>query len=279
MVSVPTIGLDQFLRISPTSFPVQHWITDSLMTLPLFAAGCWAGDRVACRTGSGTENRSEIVKRPIVISLFCALLLAPAWFAINKTDNPVTAQPLVFPHASDSGDVYLVPPGVIVALVCVSLVPTAFWLGRAITRAACRTRAAGQVRLTAAPVRYLLASAAPLLLAAAVPLLAWLLYRTAGQAYASQVYCASSPPVAARHTAAVPAAARIAAAPFAVGYQIAHALQDGLAGQAAGLPAAALALLITARREARGQRPAIRPEGQALRRPLLDHRRGIRLMY
>jgi hypothetical protein len=95
MVSVPTIGLDQFLRISPANFPVQHWITDSLMTLPLFAAGCWAGDRVTCRTGSGTENRSEIVKRPIVISLFCALLLAPAWFAINKTDNPVTAQPLV----------------------------------------------------------------------------------------------------------------------------------------------------------------------------------------
>lgn len=212
MVGVPAMGTDQFLRAPPSSFPVGHWITDSLMALPLFAAGCWAGDLLAARMGLGAARLPEILKRSLITSLACALFLAPAWFAINQVDNPVTAEPIVFPHASDSGDVYSAPPAVIAALACVCLAPAACWLGRALTRA----------------------TVAALLLTAATPALAWLLYRTATHAYASQVYYSAH-------------AADSTAAPFAAVYQIAHALQDGLVGQAAGLPAAVLALLIPAR--------------------------------
>lgn len=246
MVSLPAIGLDLLLRSAAASFPaqpvsaLQNWITDSLMAVPFFALGAWAGDLVAFRAGIGMATRADLVKRALIIALLSALAIAPVWFEVSRMDNPVTAQPLVPPHAHDSGDVYSVPAGVIIALVCVCLVPAAFWAGRAVTRSplVARVRAARPVTRLAVPV----------LLVAAVPVLAWLLYRAAGHAYASQVYYGGGAPVAARHTAAARATAHVAAAPFALARQIAHAVQDGFAGQAAGLPATALTLLFAFRR-------------------------------
>lgn len=266
MVSLPTMALDQLLRTplaSLTGQPAlqaQHWITDSLMALPLFAAACWAGDLVASRMAFDGGNFSEVIKRPLIISLFCALFLVPVWFVINKTVTPAGVHPHVAPHASDTGDVYSVPPGVIIALVCVCLIPSALWLGRSLTRAARRWPGI----------------AVPLLLAAAMPVLGWLLYATAVRAYASQVYYAGSPFAVGRHMLATAATAHVVTAPFAVGYQIAHAVQDGLAGQAAGLPVAALALLIPARRAARGRDevppPAVSAAGgEATKTPAGQH--------
>lgn len=251
MVSLPAIGLDLLLRTPAASFPaqsgpaVQNWITDSLMAVPFFFAGVWMGDRLASRAGLGMAKRSDLVKRSLVIALLSSLAIAPVWFVVSEIDNPVTAQPIVFPHAHDSGAVYSVPAGVVIALVCVCLVPAAFWAGRAIARHApfARTRALPVTR-----------TAIPVLLAAAVPVLAWLLYRAADHAYASQVYYGGAA-VAARHTAAH-AATHVAAAPFAFAYQVAHAVQDGLAGQAAGLPAAALTLLLIGRHSPAPQDPA-----------------------
>lgn len=248
MMSFPVIGLDQFLRTAPARFPadpstaVQHWLTDSLMALPLFAAGVWAGDRLAGRAGLGMASRADLVKRALLIALLAALALAPVWYVLNKTDNPVLAQPLVFPHAQDSGDVYSVAPAVIIALACVCLVPAATWAGRAATRAA------------AVPAR-----TAVLLVAVAAGLAsAWLLHQAAVRAYASQVYY--TPAHAALPGSPHEAAAPYAPAPYAVAYQAAHALQDGLAGQAAGLPVAAAALFwVTRRRPAGTQRRT--PEG------------------
>jgi len=85
-----------------------------------------------------------------------------------------------------------------------------------------------------------------------IGVLAWLLHQAAERAYASRVYQTkallpvpprphavhSSPP---RPSAAGPSAT---AAPYSFFYQAAHALQDGLAGQAAGLPVAITVLLI-----------------------------------
>jgi hypothetical protein len=122
MISFPVIGLDQFLRTTPAKFSeqpviqVQHWLSDSLMALPLFAVGIWGGDLIARRAGIGTRHP---VKRALLISLLTALAMSLAWFQVDRTTNPVTAQPLIFPHAQDSGDVYWVVPGVIVALLLV----------------------------------------------------------------------------------------------------------------------------------------------------------------
>lgn len=215
-ISFPVIALDQFLRTTPANLAAQpavqaqHWVTGALMALPLFAAACWAGDLVAARAAISPRGRMETMQRSLMISLFCVVFLTPVWFGINKNTNPLTSQPLVFPHARDSGDVYTVPSAVVVALVCVCLVPAAFWLGRAVPG-----------RLPGQAPRRLAATAIPLLLVAAVPVAAWLLYRVSGHAYASQVY------ITVRGTAVRPA-------PFATGLQIAHAVQDGLAGQAAG---------------------------------------------
>jgi hypothetical protein len=225
MISFPVIGLDQFLRTAPAKFSeqpliqVQHWLSDSLMALPLFAVGIWGGDLIARRAGLGTRRP---VRRALLISLLTALAMSLAWFQIDRTANPVTAQPLVFPHARDSGDVYWVVPGVIVALCCVCLVPAAIWAGRAIARGA------------------LARTAIPVLLAAAAPLSAWLLHQAAERAYSSQVYYTSAA-FPSHRGSSLPTEA-VTAAPFAFAYQAAHALQDGLAGQAAGFPVAIIAL-------------------------------------
>lgn len=245
MISFPVIGLDQFLRTMPTKFSeqpmiqVQHWLSDSLMALPLFAVGIWAGDLIARRAGLGTKSP---VRRALLVSLLTALAMSIAWFQIDRTTNPVTAQPLVFPHARDSGDVYWVAPGVIVALCCVCLVPAAIWAGRAIARGT------------------LARTAIPMLLMAAAPLSAWLLHQAAEHAYSSQVYYTSAA-FSAHRGSRLPAGTTVTAAPFAFAYQAAHALQDGLAGQAAGFPVVALALRI--RRSPDADSPDTRqiPEG------------------
>lgn len=239
MISFPVIGLDQFLRTTPAKFSeqpviqVQHWLSDSLMALPLFAVGIWAGDLVARRAGLGTRHPA---KRALLISLLTALVMSLAWFQIDRTTNPVTAQPLVFPHARDSGDVYWVAPGVIVALCCVCLVPGAIWAGHAIARGAfART-------------------ATLALLVAAAPVCAWVLHQAAEHAYSSQVYYTSAA-LPSRRGSRLPAQAATAA-PFAFAYQAAHALQDGLAGQAVGFPIAVMALRI---RHGPGDRPPPHP--------------------
>ncbi len=246
LISFPVIGLDQFLRISPSrlseqpAVQIQNWLADSLLALPLFAAAIWAGDWIARRAGLGTSRAVDAVKRAVVVTVAAALALAPVWFWIDRSDNPVTAQPLVFPHAQDSGDVYWVPSWVILTLVCVCLAPATAWLGWSLTR---RLR----------PRLPRVAVLVPLL--AAAPVLAWLLHQASGHAYASQLYYTSAQAAPARPHALAKAAsearapsAPVTAAPDAFADQAAHALQDGLAGQAIGLPVAAIVLLRGTRR-------------------------------
>ena len=236
LLGLAVIGLDQFLRVSPAQFAmqpgteIQHWIADSLMATPLFAAGILAGDWIAGRARLTADRRTDLLKRAMLISVATALVLSPAWFQVDRTDNPITSQPLVFPQAHDSGDVYWVTSPVIVALACVCLIPAAAWAGHRLVR-----------RLPASRGRTVLRVTAMVALVAAVPVLASLLHQAAVHAYSSRVY----------YTAAIAPGQRPAAAPFALGYQAAHALQDGLAGQAAGL-AVTVAVLLAGL----GRRPA-----------------------
>jgi hypothetical protein len=269
MISFPVVGLDLFLRTASGRFSAQpyaqlgSWITDSLMMLPLFAIGVWAGDRIASVAGLGTARRADVLKRAVTVTLFAALAQVPVWFLVNKYDNPATAQPLVAPQAHDSGDVYWVAPWVVPTLVCACLVPAAVWaaraIGRGITTRTATTRTAAGSPGTRAPwppraaaVLTYAGLLVPLLAVAA--LFAWALHQAAGHAYASQVYYTSAPPAVPRHSHVFSAArearsvsSRVTAAPFALAYQAAHALQDGLAGQAAGLPVVVIALLRVAR--------------------------------
>jgi hypothetical protein len=279
LVSFPVIGFDQFLRAVPSKVSeqaagqIQNWLADSLLAVPLFAVGIWAGDRIARRAGLGTARPIDAAKRAMVITLLTAMALTPIWFRVDRSDNPVTAQPLIAPLAHDSGDVYWVPSWVVVTLVCACLAPAALWAGRSLARCLRARLPCG-----AAPVTYV-ALLVPL---AAVPALAWLLHQAAGHAYSSRVYYApsalSAAPVrsgalaaAARGARSHPSAAVTAApwpqaqvnsAPYAFAYQAAHALQDGLAGQVAGLPVAAIAAL-------RGTR---RPDNRHQHQPAVAHK-------
>ncbi|MBO0836246.1 MAG: hypothetical protein J2P28_12190, partial [Actinobacteria bacterium] len=277
-VSLPVIALDQFLHTPVANYGAQpvteamHWITDSLMAVPFFAVGAWAGDVIAARAKIGTakhldvrSKRLALFKRSLLIALVSALALAPAWFAVNKFDNPSQAQPLVVPTAHNSGDVYSVPPGVIVALVCACLIPAALWAGRAIARVMTYAKSASlHAAVTGATVQALLA--------AAVPILAWLIYHAASNAYASQVYYPRTPVAAVRRLppASVPPSAshagpapHLPSAPNALVSQAAHALQDGLAGQAVGIPAAA----VTATALLRAKVPRYRGKKRSTHRP------------
>jgi len=254
MISFPVMGLDQFLRTASGRFSaqpfgqVEHWVTDSLIMLPLFAVGVWAADRIAglARLGGvGTARRADVLKRAVLVALLAALAQVPAWFVVNKSDNPATTQPLVAPQAHNGGDVYWVAPWVVIALVCVCLAAAAVWIAQVIGRGITTSRGAAAFTFVALLV--------PLLAVAA--LFAWGLHQAAYRAYASQVYYTSAPAAITRHShvfSAVSGDGRlesspVTAAPFAFAYQAAHALQDGLAGQAAGLPVAVIALLWVAR--------------------------------
>jgi hypothetical protein len=249
-LSFSGIGLDQFLRTSPTQFSGQpgtaigHWIADSMMALPLFAIGVLIADWIARRLRLGLARRADVLKRALLITATCALVLAPAWFQVDRTDDPITAQPLVFPQAHDSGDVYWVTSAVIIALASACLIPLAAWAGLRLTRplATRSPSRAGSIARAALIV----------VLVAAMLALAWLLHKAAERAYASRVYetsSLSSVPVRPSPHQVHPTSSRTptpsqlpAAAPDAIGYQAAHALQDGLAGQAAGLPVALVVL-------------------------------------
>ena len=237
-LSFPVIGLDLFIRSSPGQFSAQpvteiaRWITDSMMALPLFVIGVLVAGWIAGRAGIGMDGRADVLKRALLITAACAVVVGPAWFQVDRTEDPVTAQPLVFPHASDSGDVYWVAPAVVVALDCTCLVPLAAWAGHRAGR--------GLTRAMAIAV-----------LVAAMPATAWLLHQAADRAYASRVYETRAPlPVPPRRhmirsgpPRAPAPSPRAASAPYAFAYQAAHAVQDGLAGQAVGLPIAAAVLL------------------------------------
>ena len=270
-ISFPTIGLEQFLRTPFVQFSAQptatvaHWIEDSLMAVPLFAIAIVAGDWIAGRAGLRTSRCADAVKRAALITALSAVVLAPAWFQVDRTDDPVTAQPLVLPHPSESGDVYWVSSAVIVALACIALLPLAAWAGHAITRGQWRR----PPRTPAAAAR----TTAALLLVAAVPVAAWLLHQAAGHAYASRVYDTSAQPLTrprphqvqptgASSTAAAPASPSVTAVPGAFGYQAAHALQDGLVGQALGFPVTVVAL-IWGTRALRGRDEKSRPARRA----------------
>src|SRR5579871_6120570 len=223
LVSFPATGFDQFLRAVPSKIPeqaavqIQDWLADSLLAVPLFAVGIWAGDRIARRAGLGTAGPIDAAKRATVIALLAAMALTPVWFRIDRSANPVTAQPLIAPHAQDSGDVYWVPGWVIVTLLCACLAPAAVWASRSLTRCLRARLPRG-----AAPVTCV-ALLVPL---AAVPTAAWLLHQAAGHAYSSRVYYATSTPFAAPVRSGALAAATVNSAPYAFAYQAAHGLQD-----------------------------------------------------
>ncbi len=279
VVSFAVVTLEELLRNSPVvllASPVYqavHWASDALMALPLAAAAIWAGDRLANRSGLRLASAWDAFARACLIAALLALLLVPGWFAHNEIDQLTQPQSLLAAHSSGHGghsagtggvDTHWVAGWVIYALLAVPLAAIAVWAGHRIA-----SRFRYQLSRTAGVLTH--ASVITLLLALVlVP--GWLLQKAADQAQASQVYYTGallSAPVHPHgffsHTRQVTAATNqvttappVTGTPFALAYQVAYALQDGLAAQAIGLPVTFGALLWWYLR----QRGRISPEKQ-----------------
>ena len=93
VLTLPTIGLEQLLhtdRWSLAALPVYqalHWLSDSLLALPLAAGAVWGGQRLASRSGLDASTPLGIVGRAGLIAILFALLLVPGTWLHDAADR------------------------------------------------------------------------------------------------------------------------------------------------------------------------------------------------
>jgi hypothetical protein len=267
VLSFSVIGLEQFLYTAPVQFQaspgseVLRWATDALIALPLFALGVWAGQWIASRRGIGLASGPDVARRAVLIAVSVAIAMVPGWFAHNWLNSLTQSEPLVPAHVHGKrigANVHWVSDPVVFALLLVPLLALAGWGGYLIARRL-SFRRLGRLRVPRAADIAVRASLIAAGLAAA-PAVAWVLQKGADLSNSAQVYYTSALLSVHVHShvlfqngriVPLPKGPPITPAPYAFAYQVAHAFQDGIAGQAIGLPVAALALLWVARRLAR----------------------------
>jgi hypothetical protein len=257
-LSFTVIGLEQFLYTAPVQFQeapgsgILSWACDSLIALPLFALGAWAAQRIASRRGIGLDGRADLLRRSLLTAASLAVVLIPGWFAHNWLNNLTQSEPLVPVHVHGKtigANVHWVSDPVVFALLLVPLLGLAGWGGYLI---------AARVRFRVPRAADIIARAALIAAGiAAAPTVAWFLQKAADRSNSAQVYYTSALLSVHVHThvlfkdgraVPLPKGPPVIPAPYAFAYQVAHALQDGLAGMAIGLPVAVIALFWVARR-------------------------------
>src|SRR5262249_54362195 len=83
LLAFPIIGFEQGLHTTPAAlaslplYQLLHWLSHSLLALPLAAAAVWSGHRLARRSGHRTSRVSDAVAHALCIALVFALLLVP----------------------------------------------------------------------------------------------------------------------------------------------------------------------------------------------------------
>lgn len=83
VLAFPTVGLEQLLHTDRTAlaalpvYQALHWLSDSLLTLPLAAVAVWGGERLARALRLDTSTGWGVVGRACLIALLFALVLVP----------------------------------------------------------------------------------------------------------------------------------------------------------------------------------------------------------
>jgi hypothetical protein len=257
-LSLTVIGLEQFLYTAPVQFQeapgsgILRWACDSLIALPLFALGVWAANWVADWRGIGMGTRADLLRRALLTAASLAVVLIPGWFAHNWLNNLTASEPLVPVHVHGKvigANVHWVSDPVVFALLLVPLLAFAGW-GSYLIAARARFPVPKPADVTARAALIALAIVA-------APTVAWLLQKAADRSNSAQVYYTSALLSVHVHTHVLfrdgrviplPKGPPVIPAPYAFGYQVAHAFQDALTGMAIGLPVAIIALLWVARR-------------------------------
>jgi hypothetical protein len=267
LLVLSVIGFEQFLHTSPAAqsgslgYEALYWLSDALFALPFAAFAVWAGSRIADRWGLGSDGVWSVFGRAGLIALAFGVLLIPGWFLHDDLDSLAHTAAVASGHAGHShggsDEVHWAGDTVFRILIVVPLAAAALWGGVRIGWWLSRGR--GRATRLIAPV-----GVVGVLLAAALSS-AWFLELGADAADSGQVtysHALSSGPV--RPSAAYPHSA--SAMPYmgpisatasntegSPAAEVAHALRDGLAGQAVGLPVMFFVLLWRT-----GRRPAAR---------------------
>jgi hypothetical protein len=90
LLAFGVVGWEQVLHTEAGGLPlyqVLHWISDSLLALPLAVAAVWAGTRLANRRGIGRRRMPDLFARAILIAALFAVLLIPGGFIHEQFDT------------------------------------------------------------------------------------------------------------------------------------------------------------------------------------------------
>jgi hypothetical protein len=92
------VGFEQLLHTGPGGPPVYqllHWLSDSLMALPLGVAAVWLGSRLAQRN---RRTSSDTLARACLIAIVFAVLLVPGGIVHEQIDTLTQAHKAVSVH-------------------------------------------------------------------------------------------------------------------------------------------------------------------------------------
>lgn len=106
LLAFGVIGSEQVLHVGSSSASVAmvvyqalHWISDSLLTLPLAFIAVWFGQLLAARRGVGREGLNEVIGCAALISLVFAALLVPGAALHELVDTLTNAHAVVGTHS------------------------------------------------------------------------------------------------------------------------------------------------------------------------------------
>jgi hypothetical protein len=94
------VGFEQLLHTGPGGPPVYqvlHWLSDSLMALPLGLGAVWIGSRMS-RPSAGRRGTSDTLARAFLIAIVFALLLVPGGILHEQIDDLTQAHKAVSVH-------------------------------------------------------------------------------------------------------------------------------------------------------------------------------------
>lgn len=246
-------GLDQLLHTTPAALSASpltqavHWAGDVVLAVPFVAVALWASGWLGGRLGISMTGASGVFAQASLITLVLAVLLVPAWFAHYAVNSlaPAPTDPTAGASAAHAGHEHgAAPPpaaswvgnSVLYLLMSVPLAAAAASIGM---RVASRTTARLAVESDAVVRAAVSVGAIALGLVAGLFLLV-----VASQASGLVHYANGLIVVHAHHgTHAHLATITDVVVLPRFGYQLASAAQDGLAGQAIGLPVTFVGLL------------------------------------
>jgi len=101
LLAFGVVGWEQVLHTGPGGPPfyqVLHWLSDSLLALPLGLAAVWLGTRLASRQGALRKRRSDTLARACLIAIVFAVLLVPGGVVHEQIDSLTHAHAAISVH-------------------------------------------------------------------------------------------------------------------------------------------------------------------------------------